>query len=131
VMYSNWASCQLYDNTPTYELGIESAKRLAPSFLQQLGSLSYLKDFSIGLNREYTVGESPFSQLSMDPVYGIPQLLELERLRTFKVNGLQHWVGQEEIEWMRTHWHWLYSLEVPILPETKNKRTICGLEGPL
>lgn len=124
LMYRDWASYQQYDNDLTFEQEAESARQLAPSILQQLGSLSYLKDLSIGLNLEYRVGTSPFFQLSMDPVYGLPQLSEMQRLRTFKVTGLRHRVGQEEIEWMRTHWPWLYSLEVPILTETEDKRTV-------
>ncbi|KAF9384690.1 hypothetical protein CPB97_005457 [Podila verticillata] len=102
----------------------DSARRLAPSVLRQLGTLSKLQDLCIEVNNEYRVTSSPFFQLSLDPDYGLPQLAGVQQLKTFKVTGLIHSVGQTEIEWMKTYWPFLLSLEIPILTDVKGKRTL-------
>ncbi|KAG0019117.1 hypothetical protein BGZ81_009912 [Podila clonocystis] len=115
------------DNTPNFDQRIESAKQLAPLLLCQMGTLSRLQDLSVGVNREYVVEESPYFQLSLDPVYGLPQLAGLRQLKTFKVTGLMHSVGQKEITWMKVYWPLLFSLEIPILVESEDgKRKIAA-----
>ncbi|KAG0345823.1 hypothetical protein BG005_001082 [Podila minutissima] len=111
-----------YGDDPTFELEIASAKRLAPSLLQQLGGLTHLRDLCLGLNEELKVDVSPFFQLSVDPVLGMPKLARLQQLKTFKVTGLRHSVGQHEIEWMRTHWPLLFSLDIPIMVDEGGHR---------
>lgn len=122
LLYRNRESYYPDDNedTPTFDREIESAKQLAPSLLRQIGTLPGLQDLYLGVNREFVVDESPFFQLSMDRVYGIPQLAGLQQLKTFKVTGLVHSVGQEEIEWMKAHWPLLFSLELPILVDAED-----------
>ncbi|KAI9237706.1 hypothetical protein MVEG_11666 [Podila verticillata NRRL 6337] len=60
LIHNGWASYQQRDNDPTFEQETESAQQLAPSLLQRLGSLSYLKDLSIGLNLKNTLREISF-----------------------------------------------------------------------
>ncbi|KAF9218037.1 hypothetical protein BGZ59_000011 [Podila verticillata] len=122
LLYRSMGSYYLDDDedTPTFDREIESAKQLAPSLLHQIGTLPSLRDLYLGVNREYVVEESPFFQLSMDRVCGLPQLAGVQQLKTFKVTGLVHSVGQEEIEWMRVHWPSLFSLELPILVDAED-----------
>ncbi|KAF9314640.1 hypothetical protein BG003_003977 [Podila horticola] len=102
----------------------DSTRQLASSLLRQIGRLSRLQDLSMDLNCEYRVGDSPYFQLSMDPDYGLPQLAGLQKLKTFKVTGLLHSVGQNEIEWMRTNWPLLFSLEIPVLSDVEGGRMV-------
>ncbi|KAG0347548.1 hypothetical protein BG005_012015 [Podila minutissima] len=106
--------------TPNFDREIESAKQLAPSLLCQMGTLSCLQDLSVGVNREYVVEESPYFQFSLDPLYGLQPLAGLRRLKTFKMTGLVHNVGQDEIVWMKAHWPLLFSLELPILVDSED-----------
>ncbi|KAG0028257.1 hypothetical protein BGZ82_008522 [Podila clonocystis] len=122
LRYRDTCTYDMYPHNWSFEQEIASARRLAPSLLQQLDGLTHLHDLCLGLNSEYYEGESPFFELSVDPVYGLPQLAGLQQLKTFKVTGLLHSVDQEEIEWMRTHWPLLYSLDVPILVEANGHR---------
>ncbi|KAF9322289.1 hypothetical protein BG003_003300 [Podila horticola] len=118
-------SYYMYDdeaNGPTIEQEIASAKRLAPSLLQQLGEMTHLQDLCLGFNHEYSVGEWTFFQVSTDPVYGLPRLAGLQQLKAFKVTGVEHNAGQDEIEWMRTHWPLLVSLDMPILVKVNGRR---------
>ncbi|KAG0024441.1 hypothetical protein BGZ81_007713 [Podila clonocystis] len=43
-------------------------------------------------------GTSPFLQLSLDPLRGLPQLSELQQLRQLAVAGVAHMMGQSEVE---------------------------------
>lgn len=95
----------------------DSARQLAPSLLRQIGTLSRLQDLSMDFSNEYRLEDSPYFQLSMDPDYSLPQFADLQQLKTFKVTGLMHSVGQTEVEWMRTNWPLLLSLEIPILSD--------------
>ncbi|KAG0025876.1 hypothetical protein BGZ81_006795 [Podila clonocystis] len=112
-----------HPDVPSFEQTSASARRLAPSLLQRLGGLTHLQDLCLRFNAEYYYeGESPFSQFSVNPIYGLPRLVGLQQLKTFKVTGLLHRVGQEEIEWMRAHWPLLLSLDVPIPIEANGYR---------
>ncbi|KAF9336275.1 hypothetical protein BG006_009122 [Podila minutissima] len=122
LMYRDTLSHYLYNDDPTFELEMASAKRLAPSLLQQLGGLAHLRDLCLGLNEELKVDVSPFFQLSVDPVLGMPKLAGLQQLKTFKVTGLRHSVGQHEIEWMRANWPLLFSLDIPIMVDAGGHR---------
>ncbi|KAG0354289.1 hypothetical protein BG005_006590 [Podila minutissima] len=90
-------------------------QRVASSFMQGLGSLTNLEELSLGFHEAHWLGHSPFLQLSLDPVCGLPQFSAMKELRTFAISGRLHTIGQPEIEWMRTHWTKLASLEVPML----------------
>ncbi|KAF9306556.1 hypothetical protein BGZ74_005131 [Mortierella antarctica] len=75
----------------------DSARQLAPSLLRQIGTLSRLQDLSMDFSDEYRLEDSPYFQLSMDPDYSLPQFADLQQLKTFKVTGLMHSVGQTEV----------------------------------
>ncbi|KAG0083214.1 hypothetical protein BGZ93_000649 [Podila epicladia] len=115
LMYRDARSYYLYYGAPTFELEIASAKRLAPSLLQQLGGLTHLRVLCLEFNEEYKWDVTPFFQLSVDPVYSLPKLAGLQQLKTFKVTELLHSVGQNEIEWMKARWPLLFSLDIPNL----------------
>ncbi|KAF9322265.1 hypothetical protein BG003_003276 [Podila horticola] len=97
--------------------GKQFADRVAPPFMRQLGMLAMLRELRLSFHSEERLDASPFLELSLDPVCGLPQLSSLRDLRSVAVSGIRHSIGQGEIEWMKRHWPKLYSLEVPIMQE--------------
>ncbi|KAG0099324.1 hypothetical protein BGZ93_008159 [Podila epicladia] len=116
-----WDDIETYYSDTEDEIAVkidqatQFAKRIAPPFMRQLGSQTLLKDLKLCFNTDEKPDVSPFLELSLDAGCGLPQLASLQELRSVVVCGLQHSIGQEEIEWMKRHWPRLHSLEVPIL----------------
>lgn len=98
---------------------------MARSFIKQLGTMSMLEDLDLGFLKWRRAGYLPFLKPTLHPLYGLPQLAGLVRLKTLRISGLVHQIGKAEIEWMRPHWPRLYSLEVPLLREGTER----GKEG--
>lgn len=65
----------------------ESASRIAPSFMMQLGRQEHLRELQLQLGYNYSCASSPFLELSLDPTRGLPQLGGLLRLRDLDVSG--------------------------------------------
>ncbi|KAG0024905.1 hypothetical protein BGZ81_007559 [Podila clonocystis] len=97
--------------------GKQFAGRVAPSFMKQLGMLTMLRDLRLSFHSEEQPDVSPFLELSLDPICGLPQLFTLRDLRSVAVSGIRHSIGRDEIEWMKRQWPRLHSLEVPIMQE--------------
>lgn len=93
----------------------QTATLLTPSFMEQLNSQSELCHLELSFNNRLHPRLSPFLQLSLDPVVGLPRLSNLRNLEHLVIRGLGHRLGQEEIEWMSRHWPQLSTIEVPIL----------------
>lgn len=105
------------DSVPEYVLERQFARSVAPSFMEQLGSLEMLQELSIQFGDQYKPGDWPFLELTVDGHSGLPRLAGLKQLRTVAFAGLKHRVGEDEIRWMARHWKQLESLELPLLRE--------------
>ncbi|KAI9240362.1 MAG: hypothetical protein BYD32DRAFT_434048 [Podila humilis] len=93
---------------------LESARKIAPSFMEQLGYQTDLRHLELSFNAAYRCGTSPFLQLAVGPVNGLDQLSKLSHLEYFSVTGLFHEVGSTEIEWMARHWPRLEKIQLPL-----------------
>jgi len=102
---------------------LKAAKNIAPSFMEQLGYQTDLRQLELSFNAAYRCGSSPFLQLAVGPANGLDQLSELHRLEDFSVTGLVHEVESTEIEWMVHNWPRLMKLQLPIL-DTKDNTTL-------
>ncbi|KAF9384587.1 hypothetical protein CPB97_005549 [Podila verticillata] len=71
---------------------------LTPMFLEQLNSQSELRELELSFNNRLHPRLSPFLQLSLDPVAGLPRLSNLKKLEKLAITGLAHRLGQQEIE---------------------------------
>ncbi|KAG0338560.1 hypothetical protein BG000_003763 [Podila horticola] len=111
----------LPEETKTQSL--ESASKIAPSFMEQLGQQTEIRSLELSFNAVYRCGSSPFLQLTIGPPNGLHQLSGLHRLEYFSVTGLIHDIGSKEIEWMSRHWPRLKKIQFPIL-DTKDKTTL-------
>lgn len=109
----NWLSRAERDNIKACTTDIAIA--LAPIFLEQLNSQSDLRELELSFNNRLHPRLSPFLQLSLDPVHGLPRLSNLKKLEKLVITGLAHRLGQQEIEWMSRYWPRLRWIEVPIL----------------
>lgn len=99
---------------------LEHATRVAPSFMEQLGSLTELEHLRVSLNCAYCCAPSPFSQLAVGPSNGLGQLSRLQRLEYFSVSGILHQAGSAEIVWMANHWPRLKKINLPIFSAMDN-----------
>ncbi|KFH66205.1 hypothetical protein MVEG_08305 [Podila verticillata NRRL 6337] len=88
---------------------------LTPMFLEQLNSQSELCELELSFNNRLHPRLSPFLQLSLDPVAGLPRLSNLKKLEKLVITGLAHRLGQQEIEWMSRQWPRLRWIEMPVL----------------
>ncbi|KAG0029859.1 hypothetical protein BGZ81_003349 [Podila clonocystis] len=91
------------------------ATALAPVFMAHLDAQAELRELELSFNNRLYPRLSPFLQLSLDPVMGLPRLSNLKKLEKLVITGLVHQLGQQEIEWMSQHWPKLSWIEVPIL----------------
>ncbi|KAG0040969.1 hypothetical protein BGZ82_003579 [Podila clonocystis] len=98
---------------------VESAVRIAPSFMFQLGQLRHLSDLYLLFGISDTYGTSPFLEVSLDGANGLQQLAELAQLERVVVCGLLHNVGATEIAWMTEHWPRLKSIQLPVVEAGK------------
>ncbi|KAG0030370.1 hypothetical protein BGZ81_002752 [Podila clonocystis] len=106
----------------TVQRSLNSANRIARSFMAQLGSQADLQDLELSFNCAYRCWTSPFLQLAVGPSNGLDQLAGLHRLEHFSITGLLHDLGPVEIEWMKKHWPRLKRIHLPIL--TKDKKDL-------
>ncbi|KAG0024906.1 hypothetical protein BGZ81_007560 [Podila clonocystis] len=67
-----------------------SAEQVAPSFMAQVGSMTKLNDLKLKLQWDDRLGTSPFFELSLDPIRGLPQLSELRQLTSVALLGTRH-----------------------------------------
>lgn len=116
-----------YAGTEALERQELAAKRVAPLFMKQLGSMSALENLEVGLHDEGYVRDSPFLQVTLDPGSGLPQLSGLKRLEHLKIAGVLHRVRQQEIEWMVRTWPRLATLELPMLRELEGSEQMLEL----
>ncbi|KAG0351762.1 hypothetical protein BG005_008758 [Podila minutissima] len=107
-------------NNATVQRSLNSASRIAQSFMAQLGSQIDLQDLELSFNCTYRCWTSPFLQMAVGPSNGIDQLAGLHRLEYFSITGLLHEVGPVEIGWMKDHWPRLKKIHLPILVESKH-----------
>ena len=102
---------------------LKAAKNIVPSFMEQLGYQTDLRQLELSFNAAYRCGSSPFLKLAVRPANGLDQLSELHRLEDFSVTAMVHEVGSTEIDWMAHHWPRLMKLQLPIL-DTKDNTTL-------
>ncbi|KAG0326522.1 hypothetical protein BG000_001352 [Podila horticola] len=86
----------------------------------QINAQSTLRELELGFNHRRRLRRSPFLDLSLDPIVGLPQLSNLERLERFVVSGLVHRMGKDEMAWISKTWPRLISLEVPVIHHWKD-----------
>ncbi|KAG0039534.1 hypothetical protein BGZ82_007768 [Podila clonocystis] len=92
-----------------FALSSESAFRLAPAFMVQMGQQKQLRKLSLTFDLS---GQSPFLALTLDEPHGLQQLSELSRLEDVYIEGLENHVQEAEKEWMAQHWPQLESFRV-------------------
>ncbi|KAF9322285.1 hypothetical protein BG003_003296 [Podila horticola] len=97
----------------------KAAQWLRPLFMAQINAQNTLRELELGFNHRRRLRRSPFLDLSLDPIVGLPQLSNLERLERFVVSGLVHRMGNEEMAWISKTWPRLISLEVPVIHHWK------------
>lgn len=107
-------------NTITVRASLNSASRIAKSFMAQLGSQIDLQDLELSFNCTYRCWTSPFLHLAVGTPNGLDQLAGLHRLEYFSITGLLHAVGPVEIAWMKEHWPRLNRIQLPILKKDEN-----------
>ncbi|KAI9235159.1 MAG: hypothetical protein BYD32DRAFT_463685 [Podila humilis] len=105
------------DPVPEYVQERQSARLVAPSFMERLGSLQMIQELSIQFGDQYKPGDWPFLELTVDGRLRLPRLVGMKQLRTVAFAGLEHRVGEDEIRRMARHWKQLESLELPLLRE--------------
>lgn len=101
------------------ELSLETTRDIAPLFMARINEQGTLRELELSFNHRRRLRRSPFLDLSLDPVVGLPQLSNLGRLERFVVSGLVHRMGKDEMAWINTNWPRLSSLEVPVIHQWK------------
>lgn len=93
----------------------DKAQTMAGPFMQQVGNLVELRELEFRFNSPMENAASPFLALSVEADNGLKSLEKLNRLEQFVISGLEHQVGDKEVEWMASHWPRLRSIELPVL----------------
>ncbi|KAF8988401.1 hypothetical protein BGZ52_010507 [Haplosporangium bisporale] len=111
----SWGHVENEERNHVKACATDIAIALTPMFLEQLNSQSELCELELSFNNRLHPRLSPFLQLSLDPVAGLPRLSNLKKLEKLVITGLAHRLGQQEIEWMSRQWPRLRWIEVPVL----------------
>lgn len=93
-----YKSSYRFDQQKSPQIGVLSTRAatlLGPSFMEQLNGQSELRDLELSFNNRLRPELSPFLQLSLDPVVGLPQLRNLKKLQKLVISGLAHRLGPE------------------------------------
>lgn len=103
-------------NTPQHVAfrSLACAERIASQFMAQVGEQTQLRELALLFCRSRKCGTSPFLRLDLHPTQGLGQLSRLRQLESFRVSGLMHEVGKDEIRWMKQCWPRLRSIELPV-----------------
>jgi hypothetical protein len=100
----------------------ESARKIAHSFMEQLGYQSDLRHLELSFNAAFRCGTSPFLQLAVGPANGLDQLSKLSRLEfsrllvSFMRSGLLRLSG-----WRATGHYSRKSSFLSLMPRTRQR----------
>ncbi|KAG0028254.1 hypothetical protein BGZ82_008519, partial [Podila clonocystis] len=99
---------------------VEAAQWIGPLLMAQINNQSNLRQLELSFNNRRRLRRSPIFAMTLDPVVGLLQLSNLERLERFVVSGLVHRMGKEEMVWIASTWPRLTSIEVPVVHQWKD-----------